>query len=211
MHKKKRAQRVFDEGDFFATSTLTTSVSELETNLKRQRLEDDDSILETREPLTYSEIHKTFSENCFLCRHMNSYVFNDKVKGPLLMQLFKIYTDSRANLPTHAIAMQMKEFYDNVIYPKQEKKEDCPLRMFVEHIDKHCYFPTAELLEQLLVLRNYRLLIQDQIFTKDSDGKIYCDEKMAKLLVIYMKQINTLMGMKSQVPDMLGFNQTLKF
>lgn len=189
---------------------------------KRARNEDDPTTLgemmePIRESVKYKEINEISCEDCFGCKHFSEHAFKDPNTGEVMLKLFKIYTNSRLNLPTKAIAWQMKQYFDHVIKPKLPKdsegnpSDDWSLESIKEHVDKHMYFPTAEIFEQLTALKNFRLILQDMVLERDTNGVMFINQNHMKLLLMIDKQIIMLMEKQKNVADMVGYNKILKF
>lgn len=166
-----------------------------------------------RETVPYSEINKSTADGCFGCKYFGEHNFKNPDFGHHMLQLFKIYTSNRINLPNKAIAWQMKSFFDNVLRPKMPEgmNEDWSLDCIEEHIGKHGFFATSEVMEQITALKNYRLMIQDVVWEKDTNGKMFLNIGYAKILLNINKQILLLMEKQKNLPDMVGYNKTLKF
>lgn len=186
------------------------SVSDIDSIFKKARME---TMGPPRESVPYSELNNTASETCFGCKYFSEYNFQDKDYGHTLTKLFKIYSNNRLNLPSNAIAWQMKTFYDRIVYERlpEEMKQDWSLESIKEHIDKHGFFPTSEIVEQITAYKNFRLMIQDQIWEKDSEGKMFMNIQYAKLLLLINRQIIILMEKEKNISDMIGYNKILKF
>lgn len=186
------------------------SVSDIDTIFKKAR---EESMAAARDNVPYAELNKTSSEECFGCKYFSEYNFKNNDYGPVLMKLFKIYKDNRLNLPSGAIAWQMKAFYDNVTYPKlpENMKQEWEIENIREHIDKHGFYPTSEIVEQITAYKNFRLMVQDLVWERDTDGRMFMNHQYMKLLVLINRQIVALMEKEKNIPDMIGYNKILKF
>lgn len=195
------SKRKLDDIDNFS-ETFT----DIENALKKQNV----NIVEEREPVPYDAINHINTVNCFGCKHFNDTVFNKDKVGPLMMKLHRIYTTSRLNLPTKVIAFQMKKYFDDKIKPV---KPDATwtIEEIEEHIEKHIYFPSAEIFEQLTALKNIKLVLQNMVCERDSNGRIFVNTNNVKLLLMICKQILVLMDKKKNIADMIGYNPHFKF
>lgn len=186
------------------------SLGDVDSIFKKARMEAE---APERETVSYKEINHLQCDECFGCKYFSEYNFKNEYFGQRLMQLFQIFSNNRLNLPSKAIAMQMKRFFDKVVMPKlpDEMKQEWSLDSIEEHINKHGFFPTSEIVEQITAYKNFRIMIQDLIWEKDTEGKMFINVNYAKLLMLINKQIVLLLEKQKNITDMIGYNKILKF
>lgn len=189
--------------DMDAVDTVSDGFPDLESVMKKQ------NIMEDRDPVSLEELDEISDPDCFGCKHFSDVIFNDEDIGNLIVNLNKIYTTSRHNLPNKVIAWQMKRYFDNKIKPVL-KSATWSLESIEQHISKHVFFPTSEIYEQIIALRNYRIKLQDNVYERDSSGKLHLMSNNLKLLLMLDKSIIQLMEKKKNVADMFGYHPLFK-
>lgn len=167
----------------------------------------DEDMME-RKFVSYEELSTPkHATTCWACYNVNNRTLQD---DDTHLQLFKLFSENRHNLPSIAIASQMSAFYDKYLLPSTQKL--WPLDCIYEHITMHSFFPSDEIIEQIKLLRTLRNKLRNNCVQFDSStGTHHFDQNNIKLILNIGKDIRALMESKSKIPEMLGFSAVLKY
>jgi hypothetical protein len=210
-----------------------------EPDAKRQRILDDIILTDQNlgldedqpdesEPMSYEELINVGYSDCYACKYMN---VENIIKNEKYLKLMKLYTDNASTITRDAIFNKVKEFFDKYIKSdlieiekakleiqgkdippdNQIKTEDWTIECIREHFDRHTNFPTDEIITQLRIKRALRTRLSNNLIEVKSDGKQVFNHNNIKLLVTIEKEIQALLRLKKEIPNMVGYNHTLDF
>lgn len=193
-----------------------------------QNLGMDEDQPEEAEPMSYEELISVGYTDCFACKYMN---VENIIKNEKYLKLMRMYTENASTITRDAIFGLVKNYFDTVIKvdllniekaklelrklpippDDQIKVEDWTLDCVKEHFDCHTNFPTDEIIKQLRIKRAIRTRLSNNLIEVTSDGKQKFNQNNIKLLITIEKEIQALLKLKKDIPNMIGYNPTLDF
>ena len=170
----------------------------------------DDEIKTSFKPISYDEMTKIEHTNCFACLNItpmslreNKYHYN----------LLKLYTDNSTSICKEAIFKLVKTYYDEEIFPIT--KIEWKIEAVREHFLFHTNFPTDEILRQISITSGVRKHLINNLVEKNEDIESGVKYKFQlnnlKMLISLNKELRILRNLKSELPQMLGYDTTLNY
>ncbi len=175
-----------------------TFINELETKNGHEKERD----LTMTDLTTYSE-----ASHCFFCTHINSKSLQE---NETFYNFMKLYTDNSMSVTKDAIFAMMLDFYNKYI---KEHLNGRTLTLFEikNHFTLHTSFATDEILTQINITKGIRRHVMNSLAKLDEEGKVVVNDANVKMLLSLNKELRTLQQTKDELPNHIGYDNTLSY
>jgi hypothetical protein len=160
-----------------------------------------------RAPVKFRDIDRTTYHRCFACEFITDASPNST---PEYRAMIKLYCDNSTSRTKDAVFALVKQYFDEVIKP-EVAPVDWTIESIREHFTKHTNYATDEVLSQLSVMGTIRGALLDTIAFRDESGFTRVDVKVVKTLIVLQREIRELRKSREKLPQMLGYNENLKY
>lgn len=173
-------------------------INELESKNGHEKDQD----LTMKDLTTYNE-----AQHCFFCTHINTKSLQE---NEIFYNLMKLYTDNSQSVCKDAIYNMMLQYYDNFI--KEHLDGKClSIHEIETHFSLHTSFATDEILTQINITKGVRRHIMNQLAKLDDEGNVKINDGNVKMLLVLNKELRTLQQMKDELPNHIGYDNTLSY
>ena len=122
----------------------------------------------------------------------------------------KLYTDNSMSVTKDAIFAMMLEYYNKYI---KEHLNGRVLTLFeiTNHFQLHTSFATDEVLTQISITKGIRRHVMNSLAKLDEEGKVRVNDANVKMLLMLNKELRALQQMKDELPNHIGYDNTLSY
>lgn len=158
-------------------------------------------------PVTFEDMTTVKHKQCYACNNITSASLRE---NKYHANMIGLYTDNSTSICKDVIYRLVKDYYDQEI--REQSQQEWPIDVIKEHFLCHTMYPTDEILTQINITSGLRRKLMDNIVQKNEAGdSVKFNINNAKLLISLNKELRILRKMKEEIPNMIGFDQTLNY